>query len=444
MQNLETTIAQLKTMKEIPVAKNLLKTYEKYASKVQEYDFIARLQNEVKDYESSIANLKKSLSISTNPNEMYAIRANIAKMYNHLNEPLKSIAYSNANLVVKSDDFDSKMEIGFSHYLNGDYEKGETLMRNLLLEPNVPEDIKNRIAYNLASYDIEAGKFKQGMLGHVKVGHEIGILPIEEIPMIPKWDGAIEAGRTVIILAEGGIGDEIIQVRFMKNLERLGMTAIWVTKNKHLVEVFNRNGFKTVQNLEGIDTSNAVQVQSFWLPVLLDLDAHQVWEGPYLKPSQQYIDKWNKILPEGKKTAFKWFGNKEYDQDLHRSVPYEKMLDIFNCGINVSLQLEGCGPEMFDAGSLINSIEDTLAIISLCDKTISSCTSVVHMAGSMSCDCIVLPPIACYHIWLGRTDEMSNWYQENLKVVRQTKHRNWDTVIERVNEIQNGTEQLQK
>jgi hypothetical protein len=99
----------------------------------------------------------------------------------------------------------------------------------------------------------------------------------------------------------------------------------------------------------------------------------------------------------------------------------------------VSVQLEGNGTlDAFDCAPYIENIEDTLAIIALCDITISRCTSVAHMAGSLGEPTIVCPPIATYHIWIG-PEGTSHWYGENMHVVRQKLYKNWDDVAERVN-----------
>jgi hypothetical protein len=321
------------------------------------------------------------------------------------------------------------MEISFSHYLLGDYATSERMMREIHSNPNTPDVIRNRVEYNLGSYDIEHGEFKKGLKGFIGVGHNIQIWKHRSFENIPHWDGTITPGKTVIIHGEGGIGDELICVRFMKNLIELGMKPVWITNHSSLQDVFNRNGYETVVHLNPTDYPDSVQCMAMYLPILLDLDYDQVWNGSYIKPSQEYIDKWSKLLPEGNKLAVRWTGNPDYDQDLHRSIPIDKLRNLKYNGTLINLQLEPelIQPDMFNAGQLIENIEDTLAILHLCDSFISSCTSVVHMAGSMGKNGIVCPPIASYYVWLG-TNGYSNWYDKSLKVMRQTKHKDWDFV----------------
>lgn len=412
-------------------AKTFLTIASKHCRDISTLDEIAYVQSELKDYTSCVETLKRCLALTTDPQAIYCVRANLAKTYNHLNDPDSSITLLSMNNKVNPNDYDTAMELAFSYYLKGDYTTSESMMRHTLTNDSLPVNIRERIKYNLGSYDIENGEFKRGVKGFVDVGHQIGIWPCHEIKDIPIWDGNIQPGKTIIIHAEGGIGDELINVRFMRNIEELGMNPVWISNHKSLVDVFTRNGYNAIFQSDAgtIDKSNAVQCMAMYLPILLDLDVDQLWNGAYLTPNKEYLDKWSDILPKGKKLALKWSGNPYYDQNLHRSIPLDVIKDIKYDGIKVSLQLE---PElfqddMFNAGKYINNVEDTLAILWLCDDLISSCTSVIHMNGAIGKNGVVCPPIACYYVWLGSTGT-SHWYDSNLKVVRQTIHKNWEFV----------------
>jgi hypothetical protein len=431
------TVFTCKSSGKLDDARTFLDIAGKYNFEVSTLDEIAYLQNEVKDYTSSITTLRKCLAVSQNPQEHYSIRANLAKMYNHLNEPLLSIGYSNANLELsQGNDYDTLMEIAFSHYLNGNYAESEKMMRELNDIEGLPDHIRGRVLYNLGSYDIERGDFKKGLRGFIDVGHKIGIWTHREKSMIPLWDGSKQEGKTVLIHAEGGIGDEIICVRFMKNIERMGMIPVWYTNNHQLVEPFNRNGFKCVTDLKEVDLSDAVQCMAMYLPILLNVDKGELWNNPYLKASEEHLEKWRQMLPSGRKLAVKWTGNPHYEQDLHRSLPIEFVKDLKFDGTKINLQLEADNnqDDMFNAGSMINSIDDTLAILSLCDYSVSSCTSVAHMIGALGIKGSVCPPIASYYVWLGMKDSKSDWYGDSLRVFRQSKHKDWSCVFDKVQE----------
>ena len=428
------TVMSCKVANDVDSAKQFLRVASRHNFDVRTLDEVAYLQSEVKDYRSCIETLKKCLAAAKSPQETYAIRSNLAKVYNHLNEPQLSLGYSTANMHVnQGKDFDTQMEVAFSHYLMGDYATSEAMMRKLNEIADLPDQVRGRVLYNLGSYDIERGLFKQGLKGFIDVGHKIGIWKHSETPGVPQWDGTPQPGKTLLVHSEGGIGDEIICVRFLKRVKALGMNPVWITGNKSLAEALTRCGFECSADPR-VDKNETVQCMAMYLPILLDLDKHQLWDGPYLTASREHVEKWRKLLPEGKKLLCKWSGNPHYEQDLHRSLPIEFIRDLKYDGAKINIQLEPelDQPDMFNAREHVKSIDDTLAIIELCDDVVTSCTSVAHMVGSMGKRGIVCPPIASYYVWLGMSGNKSDWYGENLRVFRQTKHRDWSLVFDSV------------
>ena len=175
-----------KISNDISGAKSFLKVASRHNHEVSVLDEIAYLQSEIKDYAECINTLRKCLAAAKTPQENYSIRANLAKIYNHCNEPQLSIGYSKANLHLNPDkNYDALLEIAFSHYLMGDYATSESMMRTINEETELPDNVRGRVLYNLGSYDIERGLFKQGLKGFIDIGHKIGIWKHSEISNIP-------------------------------------------------------------------------------------------------------------------------------------------------------------------------------------------------------------------------------------------------------------------
>jgi len=431
------TVFAAKSSNNLEDARTFLNISGKYAYEIQHLNEIAYLQSEVNDYYGSIETLKKCKKCLTLPEQEDAIRSNLAKMYNKVNDPENAIIQNTIVLNKNNNDIDAFLELSFSYYLKGDYKTSESMMRDLFKNPDLPSHVKGRIEYNIGSYDVENGDFQLGLNKFIDVGHKVNIWTHSELPGVPVWDGTIIPNKKIIIHGEGGIGDEIINVRFMKNIINMGMEAVWITNHKDLMKPFNRNGFTCVLNANDIsDKDSCLQIMAMYLPIVLKIEKNELWNGKYLNPCDKYIEKWKKILPEGKKLGLKWSGNQQYEQNLHRSLPIEFVNDIVWDGVKVNLQMDVNVDGMFNVGSMIENIEDTLAILSLCDMTISSCTSIAHMVGSIGVSGIVCPPIACYYVWLGD----AKWYSEKLHVVRQIKHNNWNDVFNICQEIINKVE----
>lgn len=427
----------LKEMKETRLLHELLDTFKKHSTHISQFDEIGFIYKELKEFPKSVECLLEAKKYASMDYEHYALNCNLSKMLNFVNDPEQSLKYSSENLEKVPNDPNMKLEFGFSNYLLGNNELNEKILHELINTPDIDEKIKNRAHYNLAAYHFERNEFKKAIKNHIEYGKKLDIIKEVNLPNVQRWSGMRNKGKTIIICAQGGIGDELVNLRFMQNIKNLGMKPVWLTSKPSIVEVANRNGFMATTDFSSISLKNTDYCMMFELPYLLDVDFSEVWNGPYLKPSVKHIRKWKKILPEGKKICIKWFGNKEYDQDIYRSIPENVMKKINKKEAHlISVQLEGLGTlDAFDCAPMIESIEDTLAIITLCDFTVSSCTSVAHMSGALGTNTIVCPPIATYYIWMGRSDGKSHWYGDNLHVVRQKEHKNWDKVMERVNVI---------
>jgi len=426
--HLTAVVKFLKTLDEFDVAKNVLDTFAKYANSLQHYDELAMLYQEIKDYGSSIKMLQKCISVANNA-EMYSIRANLAKVLNHSNDPQKALEYSLMNLEVDPNNYDTVMEISFSYYLMGEKEKSYQIQSELL-DKDIETELKKRIMYNMGTFQMERGKFKQGIRNMIMGGRGLGIWPPMNKP-IPKWDG-ISNDKTLVIYGEAGIGDEIINARFSNELNKRNVKHIWVSLRKDLSEIFNYSGIKSIHSSVNLDpTEEYVFLEAMSLPIYLELEETQLWNGPYLKPKQQYIDKWKSILPENFITL-RWSGNPYYDQDLHRFIERDILVDRFakfNLPM-VSLQIDKKNEDSRLIDVDIKSWEDTLAIQYIAKANITSCTSTAHSAAAMDVNTIIIPPIATYYPWLTMRDKVhSYWYGDKAVLFAQTEHKNWTTPV---------------
>jgi hypothetical protein len=434
MNPLEEIIKLFKQFDELTAASNILQTLLKYARTIEQYDDLARLFHEVKDYQNAIKTAETVLSLSATPQQLYSARANLAKLYNHTNSPDKALMYINANLHINPNDYEALMEKVFSLYLKSDYAASKELTEQLLNDPTLPDNVKDRCKFNYGSHLLEQGQFQEGLEGFINTGHKIGIWPKVQFPG-PEWDGSVTLNKNIAILAEGGIGDEILSIRFMTKIKELGMIPHFITNRKEMVSLLNRNGFNTVASRFDVP-QDSEWCLAMMLPILLKSEPDDLWHGPFLTPDPQYVEKWKKIFQDNNLTgkrliALRFSGNNFYDQDLHRKLSpelFDQYFDLNRDDIQfISLQLEDNEdimnyPKVFDAKPYLESLEDLLACLSLVDHTISSCTSIVHIAASADFKVTVLPPIAKYYCWLTRdpqNDKRSLWYSDKCTVLYQ-------------------------
>lgn len=433
----------LKEVNELSVANTLLDVFSKYSRENFQFDELAQMYYEIKQYEKSARFAEKSLVLSKNPQEMYAARSNLAKVYNHMNEPKKALRNIKLNLSVNPEDYEQKMEYIFTLYLLAQNQECEKMLREMLLDPYLPENIKDRINFNLGTYEIEAGNFKKGFRMFTLDGKKVDVFRKLHPPVqgMEEWfDGEMPKGKKVLVLHRGGIGDELINIRFMKNLTEMGLDPVWFTSFPDLKTVFNRNGYKTISKIDELkNPQEYIYCSSMDLPCILNLDKQDLGRELYLTPDPVFVEKW-KHLAGG--VGIKWSGNKDYEHDLHRSLPLEELAEVVkDLGKQIySIQKDDFTgienyPNIIDLHSELNSIEDTLGIIWNLDYVITSCTSIAHMAGSMGKRVYILAPISCYYVWQGRDDNKSDWYSDTLTVLRQNEWKSWTLPLNKLREI---------
>jgi hypothetical protein len=284
-----------------------------------------------------------------------------------------------------------------------------------------------RVNFNLGTYDLANGNFKDGLRHVLLDGRKLNIWEsFETLPRDKLWEGTPQSGKTIMVCAEGGIGDEIISVRFMKHLKDSGMNPIWYTTRKDIAEIFKRNGFQTITNMKDFG-DDWLWTYSMPVPTYLDLEEKDLWYGSYLKP----LNKKPK-LDGKKKIGIKYMGNPKYDQDLHRSIPLEQLIDSIPEDYTIysfHIDEEIYHPRVINLKDKINSWEDTLDYIEQMDMVVSSCTSLIHAAGAIGKESFVIVPILNYYTW-AKPEPKTKLYSDNLTVLRQKEYDNWNAPLE--------------
>lgn len=437
----------LRNVDELKAAETLLDALAKHSNNIEQLDEIAKHYMDIKRYHKAIKQCETALGIA-NPQQAYSVRVNLAKLYNNINYPEKALNVLALNEKLNPADLDVKLEKMFSLFLLNQKAESKALLLTIMNDPTATEKQVQTCKFNMGTYDLYDGKFKDGLKGFLVEGKKLGIWKDRSVINLPAWDGELD-GAEIVIVGQGGIGDEVINVRFMKNLQDLGMKPTWLTNFPGLKPVFNRNGFPTITSVRDIPKTTKYQTYAMTLPVLLDLDENAVWIGPYLKPNPMFVAKHIMLLDHSTYTiGIKWSGNPEYDQDLHRAMKVE---DLIQALTDDRFRLFSLQKENFDEvlpfvytdqvtnlADRLETFEDTLGVMNNLDLIVTSCTSLAHLAGAMGKQVIVIVPITAYYTWSSRDDTTSNWYGENVTVLRQTVTRSWKEPLSQLTELLNS------
>jgi len=421
---------------------SLLHTFAKYAWQFEEYDDIAKCFFKIKDYKEAMKFGELTLTTAYTNEKMWTSRTNLINIFNHANYPEKAMDLIKIQERLIPDDQDTRLEKAFSYFLMNDRDSAEAILLKELERDDLKEETKTKLEFNLGTYNLWRDEFQKGLRRFLLEGEKLDYWRKTKLPF-KFWDGGIMPGRNIILYAEAGIGDEIINVRFMKHFEDVGMKPIWFSDRKDLVEIFNACGFNATSDKSKImGLENPVWTYPMSVPIYLGLEYKDLWNGQYIKSLPEYDEKWDWLKSDKLKIGIRWEGNPDYDQDLHRSVPLDGIMNALD-GVDaefISLQrdtgLEQLEqfPDILNLSERLETFKDTLSVIHNLDVVITSCTSIVHAAAAMGKKTILLTPISAYYTWSHST-EFSPWYNDNVTILRQQSPRVWDEPLEQLKQL---------
>lgn len=405
---------------------DLIDFYMSHAKTIHDYDTLGYVSLKADKRDTYLECAEATYALSRTPEEIFNSRTNLYKAYNAMNYPEKALYYVEQNLKIKPDDFETIAQKAFNISLMGDKDASEKILTDLVR--NNPER-NDKLEAAFSGKLLREGRLAEGIRAFLETFKPKNGT-FEDNLRMKRWDGLIRPGSKLYIDGEGGIGDEIINIRFLKTIENYGMEPILYSTGKYRKDtdsLFARHGFNIVNDVYSIDPRYQ-WAPLMSLPAYLDLTEDDLWKGPYLKPLRSSK---NKLLPSLSKfkIGIKCSGNPYFGQDEYRKIPIEEILKYLpaNADIYYIDKEFKSHPRVINLNDRIDSWEDTLDFIDQMDCIVSSCTSLVHAAGAMGKTTFVAVPIAEYYIWTSsRKDNSSPWYGDNFKIMRQTKVRDWN------------------
>lgn len=312
--------------------------------------------------------------------------------------------------------------------LKGKFEESWEISEEL--EKKEPEN--NRAAFNRGWFLLRQGKLLEGhkLLNRGRIEKIFGDDNI--MTNKPIWDG--KSKGTVLLILEGGLGDQIHSIRYVKDIKSRGCKVI-VACSKELIDIF-----KFLPDIDSIVQNNSYfgVYHDFYIPSMstilhLGYEYENITGKPYIKKDKHKKNKKFRI-------GLRWKGNPNYQQEEHRSFPPKLLFDaVKNFDVEfVSLQRDSGSefrPEWVNEVNL-NDWSATKNEISKCDLVISSCTSVAHLSAAMGIPTWIVVPILPYHIWALPGEKTP--YYDSVRLFRQEIYGNWSEPFEKINlELQN-------
>jgi len=324
---------------------------------------------------------------------------------------------------------DEQLKVG----LEGNFERGWEITQQLEIErPNC-----NRAAFNRGWYLMMRGDLCKGfelmnrgrweeVWGNVHIGTNK-----------PIYDGRELNGEHVLYTLEAGFGDEMVYVRFIKEISERGAKVI-VGCHKELKPLVSRMSCVSAV----VDYASALSVyHDYWVPsmsapYILGTTYETLDGSPYLTADQESIDKFKLIINGDKpKIGIRWAGSPEFEHEQFRLFPEELMFDAVKMDdVKIySLQKDWDKklPEhVIPLHKHLNTWEDTAGAIANLDMVISSCTSVPHLAAAMGKPTWIVIPVLPYYTW-ALPGSTSPWY-DSVTLFRQKVKGEWEDIFKEV------------
>lgn len=269
----------------------------------------------------------------------------------------------------------------------------------------------------------------------------------------PRWRGEPIRFKTILLSAEQGFGDTLQFIRYAPVLAEKGAQVV-VECQPELVTLL-----RTVPGIARVVARGETLPRfDLWCPMMsLPLAFKTAGyssvpsEVPYVRANHNSTKVWQARLSKdvGTRVGLVWAGNpRSFNHDLaridaRRSCALSMLTPLFSVP-NIrfySLQKGKTATETKSVGEPLglqdyteyfNDFADTAAFVETLDLVISVDTAVAHLAGAMRKPVWLLSRYDGCWRWLIDRDD-SPWYP-TMRIFRQTKPEDWDSVIERVTE----------
>lgn len=230
---------------------------------------------------------------------------------------------------------------------------------------------------------------------------------------IPEWRGEPLAGKSLLVWAEQGLGDEIQMARFVPLLRDQG-ARVTLACSPPLVGLFRCLKVPLLAISPKLKPPRAdFHSLIMSLPGRLGATLETLPPAPYLRAAAG---------PRTGGVGFVWRGNPEHPNDAARSMPSPDLLDPLRAHA-----------ELIDLQTPRGDFLDTAQRIQGLDLVITVDTAMAHLAGALGVPCwVMLPAHWTDWRWLRGRDD-SPWYG-SARLYRQPEPGDWGSVVARMAE----------
>lgn len=307
------------------------------------------------------------------------------------------------------------------------------------------EDQHASAHFNLAYILLRQGRWEEGWQHFEKRPWHAGW---GALFTFPRWQGEPLAGKRIIVIPDGGLGDTIQYSRYLPLLKAAGATHVTLVCQPTLAPL--------LEAMEGPDelvitTSEPENTWDYWVPIMslpscFDTRPDSIpADLPYLHADTARVSRWATRLPNAKlRVGLVWKGNPNFENDDQRSLASLDVLSALGEVQNIAFVSLQKGPGEEEAlnqapgllltalGSDLHDMADTAAIISQLDLVITVDTAIAHLTGALGKPCwVLLPEYKTNWCWLTNRN-YTPWYPGVMRLFKQHSIGDWDSPVAEV------------
>jgi len=267
----------------------------------------------------------------------------------------------------------------------------------------------------------------------------------------PSWDGSSLRGRSILVLTEQGVGDEIMFASCLSEIISEAELCI-VECDQRLVPLFSRSFPQAVfiprfgeggtdAPLPHIDC----QVEIGSLPMYLRSDISRFPERQsYLVADSTGMNRWReryRNLQNDINVGISWTGGADLAK-RRRTIPLDLWMSIFavrrvnfinlqygdhTAELRLLQQASAVQIHHWQDSDPLKNMDDFASQVSSLDLVISADNSTVHLAGALGVPVWVMLPLSSEWRWMREVQD-TPWYR-CMRLFRQTSFGDWSDVI---------------
>ena len=306
-----------------------------------------------------------------------------------------------------------------------------------------PDNISAR--YHLGLCQLLAGDYAQGWAGF-ELRNAVGGRADPTIgPEVPRWEGQPLAGKSLLLLAEQGLGDRIQFARYATLAAEFGAT-VYLKCDPSLIDILG-----TISSVQfASDSTDAFpdlhfQVPLLSMPKLFETTVDTIPEtSAYIFAPEKARKEWAARLQPANgalRVGLVWAGNPDNKTDRKRSVAIEMLSPLLRqpgvtfCSLQVgpaAAQLEDLPADIRPGQLFPEPMPFTEVAAALCslDLVITVDTAIAHLAGALGVTVWTMISYVPDWRW-GQNGQESKWY-DSMRLFRQPTIGDWQTVIKNI------------